>query len=169
VLVAVASAPLLVACAKTADEAAPKLRLEKVWQERLVTPWRALPGRARVVGDAVVLVDGTGTEKARVCCFNAADGVKKWVIDGTKSMAVPGLGDVWVCVGPGFLGDSPTLVQRPAVRVVGDVLPVSVAAAPKGATTSGVVGVDVRTGEPVWGFRGRDDAVDRSHDGDRGG
>lgn len=119
-----------------------------------MTRWEALPGRVRVVGDAVVVVDGTGTETARVCCFNAADGAKKWVIDGRGPMSVPGMGAVWVCVvGPGFLGNSPTLVQQPTVRTAGDVLPVSVASAPKGAATSGVVGLDVRTGDPVWGFR----------------
>ncbi|TDW24457.1 putative pyrroloquinoline-quinone binding quinoprotein [Kribbella kalugense] len=145
---------MLVACTKTADKAAPKLKLEKAWQERMVTRWEALPGRVHLVGDAVVVVDGTGTETARVCCFNAADGAKKWVIDGRGSMSVPGMGAVWVCVvGPGFLGNSPTLVQRPAVRTAGDVLPVSVASAPKGAATSGVVGLDVRTGDPVWGFQ----------------
>lgn len=142
------------ACTKTADKSAAKLKLEKVWQERLVTPWEALPGRVRLVGDSVVVVDGTGSENARVCCFNAADGAKQWVIDGKEPLSVPELGVVRVCVvGPGFLGDSRTLVQRPAVRTAGDVLPVSVASAAKGVTTSGVVGIDVRTGDPVWGFR----------------
>ncbi|RZT07935.1 putative pyrroloquinoline-quinone binding quinoprotein [Kribbella sp. VKM Ac-2569] len=113
-----------------------------------------MPGRVRVVGDAIVVADGTGTENARVCCFNAADGARKWVIDGNKPLAVPEWGTVWVCVvGPGVLGITATMVQRPAVRVAGDVLPVSVASAPRGTTTSGVVGVDVRTGDPVWGFR----------------
>lgn len=154
VLLGMASIPLLAACGETADKTAPKLMLEKVWQERLVTPWPALPGRVRLVGDAVVMVDGTGTENARVCCFGAADGARKWVIDDKLPMSVPELGTVWICaVGPGFLGNSPTLVQRPAVRPAGDVLPVSVASAPRGTTTSGVVGVDVRTGDPVWGFR----------------
>lgn len=157
VLLGAASVPLLVACARSADRAAPKLRVDKVWAEAVVTPWHVLPGRARLVGDSVVVVDGTGTEGARVCCFSVADGARQWVIDGEQSMSVPGLGEVWLCVvGPGFLGTSPTLVQRPAVRAVGDVLAVSVASAPKGATTSGVVGVDVRTGEPVWGFRAVD-------------
>ncbi|TCC28109.1 PQQ-binding-like beta-propeller repeat protein [Kribbella speibonae] len=150
VLLAVVSAPLLVACTETADKTAPKLKLEKVWQQRVVTYAAAMPGRVRLVGDTVVVVDGTGTESGRVSCFNAADGAVKWVIDGKKPMTAPGTGDVRVCVvGPGFLGNSPTLVQRPTVEVAGDVLPISVAT----ATTSGVVGVDVRTGEPVWGFR----------------
>lgn len=119
-----------------------------------MTPGAAMPGRVQVVGDAVVMVDGTGTANARVCCFNAADGALKWMIDGKKPIAVPELGAVWVCaVGPGFLGNVAEMVQRPAVRVAGDVLPVSVASAPSGTTTSGVVGVDVRTGDPVWGFR----------------
>jgi hypothetical protein len=130
------------------------LKLEKVWQEPVVTPSEGMLGRVRLVGDTVVVVDGTGTENARVCCFSAADGAKKWVIDGKQPMSVPALGDVWVCVvGAGFLGYSSKLIQRPAVRAAGDVLPVSVASAPSGTTTSGVVGVDVRTGDPVWGFR----------------
>ncbi|MEV5964526.1 PQQ-binding-like beta-propeller repeat protein [Kribbella sp. NPDC051952] len=154
VLVAVVAGPLLVGCTKTADKVAPKLRLEKVWQERVVTPWAAMPGRVRLVGDALVVVDGTGTEGARVCSFTAADGAKKWVIDGKGPISVPGVGSAWLCVvGPGYLGNTTTLVQRPAVRTAGDILPVSFASAPKGTTTSGVVGVDVRTGEPVWGFR----------------
>ncbi|WP_329005421.1 PQQ-like beta-propeller repeat protein [Kribbella sp. NBC_00709] len=164
VLLAVASAPLLVACSKTADKAAPKLKLEKVWQEPVVTPWVAVPGRVRLVGDAVVVADGTGTANARVACFNAADGAKKWVMDGTKPVSAPELGDVWVSVvGPGFLGYSSTLIQGPTVRAAGDILPVPVASAPKGAAASGVVGIDVRTGNPVWGFRaGATPSTDRT-------
>ncbi|TCC04253.1 PQQ-binding-like beta-propeller repeat protein [Kribbella soli] len=146
--------PLLAACGETADKPAPKLKLEKVWQERVVTPGPAMPGRVQLVGDTVVMVDGTGTENARVCCFSAPDGALKWVIDGKKPFAVPELEAVWVCaVGPGFLGNVAELVQRPAVRAAGDILPISVASAPRGTATSGVVGVDVRTGDPVWGFR----------------
>jgi hypothetical protein len=114
---------LLVACTKTADKSAAKLKLEKVWQERLVTPWEALPGRVRLVRDSVVVVDGTGSENARVCCFNAADGAKQWVIDGKEPLSVPEFGAVRVCI----------------------------------------VGIDVRTGDPIWGFR----AV-RTHWNDRG-
>jgi hypothetical protein len=147
--------PLLAACGARAGEAARPLKLEKVWQERLTVPYETLPGRVRVVGDSVVLVDGTGTATGRVVCFNAADGAKTWVIDGRKPMSVPGVvGDGWVCVvGPAFLGLGGKPVQRPTVQVADGILPVSYAAAPQGATTSGVVGVDVRTGDPVWGSR----------------
>jgi outer membrane protein assembly factor BamB len=157
------SGPMLAACSKVADEAAPKLKVEEVWRERLIVPYEALPGRARVVGDSVVVVDGTGTETGRVVCFNAADGAKSWVIDGTKPMVVPGVGEGWVCVvGPAFLGLDSKPVQRPTVRVAGGILPVSFAGAPKGATTSGVVGVDVRTGEPVWGYQAPATSTDRT-------
>ena len=150
---ALVSAPVVAGCAKTADQAAPRLKIEKVWQVPLAVPYEALVGRARIVGDSVVVVDGTGTETGRVVCFGAADGSKKWAIDGRRAMSVPGVGEGWLCVvGPAFLGYVSKPVQRPTVRVAGDVLPVSYAGAPKGATTSGVVGVDVRTGQPVWGF-----------------
>ncbi|MEU4196236.1 hypothetical protein AB0E69_30315 [Kribbella sp. NPDC026611] len=154
VLLAAASVPLVAACANAADKAAPKLKLEKVWQERLTVPADRLPGRARIVGDSVLLADGTGTETGRVVCFGAADGTKAWVIDGGRPMSVPGVGDGWICVvGPAFLGYSSKPVQRPTVQVAEGILPVAYAAAPKGATTSGVAGVDVRTGDPVWGYR----------------
>src|SRR5262249_11611251 len=65
---ALVSVPVVAGCGATADRAAPRLKVEKVWQVPLTVPYDALVGRARIVGDSVVVVDGTGTETGRVMC-----------------------------------------------------------------------------------------------------
>ncbi|WP_405059230.1 PQQ-like beta-propeller repeat protein [Kribbella sp. NBC_01505] len=128
------------------------LKLAKAWQEPLVTPGEALPGRARIFGDSVVVADGTGTGKVRLVCFGAADGVRRWTLDGSKAVELPGVGSGWLSiVGPAQYF-SPITIQNPGVRVAGNVIPIPYATAPKGVTTSGVIGVDATTGEPAWTF-----------------
>ncbi|MFC6160523.1 PQQ-binding-like beta-propeller repeat protein [Kribbella jiaozuonensis] len=110
------------------------------------------------MGDLVVLFDGTGVEKVRVACLKAADGSQVWGIDDTKQLSVPGLGDVWLCVVGRGVYESPDVIQEPTVGCAGDILPISFVADRNARTSSGIVGVDVRDGRPVWGFRAVADA-----------
>ncbi|MEU0090765.1 PQQ-binding-like beta-propeller repeat protein [Kribbella sp. NPDC006257] len=152
VLLGAASVPLVAACGASPGEGARPLKLEKTWQEPLVTPGEAMPGRARIVGDSVVLADGSGTGKVRLVCFGAADGVRRWTLDGSKPLTLPGIGNGWLSiVGPAQYF-SPITIQNPGLQLVGNVIPISYATAQKGATTSGIIGVDARTGAPAWRF-----------------
>jgi hypothetical protein len=151
-LLGAASVPLVAACGASPGKAAPPLKLDKTWEEPLVTPGEALPGRGRIVGDTVVLADGSGTGKVRLVCFGAADGVRRWTLDGSKPTMLPGIGTGWLSiVGPARYF-SPITIQNPGVRPAGQILPIPYAAAQQGATTSGVIGLDVKTGEPAWAF-----------------
>jgi hypothetical protein len=146
-LLGAAAVPLVAACGASPGDGAPPLKLEKTWQEPLVTPGEAMPGRARIVGDSVVLADGSGTGKVRLVCFGAADGVRRWTLDGSKPIA----NDWLSIVGPAQYF-SPITIQNPGIRLAGSVIPIPYATAQKGATTSGLIGVDAQTGEPVWSF-----------------
>lgn len=150
---AVVVAPLLVACSKSARDGAPEVRLEAAWRVPVRTRIEGLPGRVRVVGDSVVLVDGTGVEKVRVACFNAADGKQVWQIDDAEQLSVPGVGAVRLCVVGRGVYESPDVIQEPTVGCAGDVLPISFVADRNAKTSSGIVGVDVHDGRAVWGFR----------------
>lgn len=129
------------------------MKLAKVRQTTIDAGWDLVGGRLRVFGDTLILVEGIGTEGVRITATDLPSGKTRWEIKGDALLTVPAVGRVMPYVGGlGEYGGFDKVVQKPVIGSAQGIVPVTYVTGGGRRTTGGVMGVDVRTGEPVWGF-----------------
>lgn len=158
VIGALLAVPLAGGCSAGRDPAAVQLRLDRAWGRQLdVDPGRGLDylvDRMRILGDTLLIAEGTGTNRgARLVALDAASGQTRWTIAADVPFTAPTVGEVMACIcGPWRFTAFDEKLQNPVMKAVGDVLPVSYVSGSEARSASGVIGVSLKTGQPVWGF-----------------
>ncbi|MFC7625636.1 hypothetical protein [Microlunatus sp. GCM10028923] len=165
VLAAIVSLPLLASCSGTGSRA-PELALDRVWDRPV--PWDAgrgidyLVDRLSLVGNTVLYAEGAEREPERITALDAATGAERWSIKVGQSITAPTVGRVRLSgcgrVAAGSFGAS---FQNPLLRAVGDILPLPYVSDDGAKPASGVIGVRLTTGEPVWGVATSEPSADR--------
>ncbi|WP_152361074.1 PQQ-binding-like beta-propeller repeat protein [Microlunatus speluncae] len=156
-LAALVTVPILGACSAGPGPAARQLKLDKVWEKVIKTEAgrgvAALEDRVALLGDTVVLAEGAEAEPERFTALDAATGARRWSLSVGSPITAPTVGRVLVggC-GKESLSSFGRMVSNPVLEAADDILPLSYVSESGPNATSGVVGVSLATGAPVWGF-----------------
>lgn len=155
-LVALATVPWLASCSAGPGPAAPRLGLDKLWESPFAFDAGSgidyLVDRLSLLGDTVMLAEGAGNTPTMITALDAETGALRWSRPVGRPITAPTVGRVMISgAGPAAYGAWEETFQNPVLGAIDGILPVAYA---DGGTeaTSGVIGLDLRTGEPVWGF-----------------
>ena len=157
VLAALAAVPLLAACSPGLGSKAPELALDKVWDKAV--PFDAglgidyLVARLSLLGNHLLHAEGNGTQPDKITALDTATGTQRWSIGVGESITAPTVGRVLIAgCGMGARSSFNGILQNPVLKSAGDILPVSYVSGSEASATTGVIGLSLQTGRPIWGI-----------------